>query len=169
MDYVFSIFSGWSLPHNGKISFKGYIGMFNYVWPLALVVLSNVFYQICAKSVPAGMNPLASLTITYVVGAVASFILYYALNKDANIIQEYSKVNWAPVVLGLVIVGLEVGYIYAYKAGWPVSTAQIVQAAVLAVILIFVGYLLYHEAVTWNKIAGIIVCFAGLVLINIKP
>ena len=32
---------------------------------------------------------------------------------------------------------------YSYKAGWPVSIAQIVQASVLAVILIFVGYLLY--------------------------
>ena len=139
-----------------------------YVWPIAVVVLSNVFYQICAKPVPEGMNPLASLTVTYVIGAAASFILYYALNKNANIIHEIGKVNWASFVLGIVIVGLEVGYIYAYKAGWPVSTAQIVQAAVLAVILIFVGYLLYQEVITWNKVVGIIVCLAGLVLINIK-
>jgi len=69
---------------------------------------------------------------------------------------------------GLVIVGLEVGYIYAYKIGWPVSTAQIVQAAVVAVILIFVGSLFYHEAVTWNKVAGVIICLAGLALINLK-
>jgi len=46
--------------------------------------------------------------------------------------------------------------------------AQIVSSAVLAVILIFVGYLLYHEAITWNKIVGIIVCLAGLVLINYR-
>ncbi len=142
--------------------------MFYYVWPLVLVVLSNVFYQICAKSVPEGMDPLASLTITYLVGAVVSVILYYALNKNANILTEYSKVNWAPFVLGIVIVGLEVGYIYAYKAGWAVSTAQIVQAAVLAVILIFVGYLLYKESITWNKVVGILVCLAGLGLINMK-
>jgi drug/metabolite transporter (DMT)-like permease len=142
--------------------------MLNYLWPLALVVLSNVFYQICAKSVPEGMNPFASLTITYIIGAVVSAMLYYVLNKDADIILEYKKINWAPFVMGLVIVGLEVGYIYAYKAGWTVSTAQIVQASVLAVILIFVGYMLYNEAITWNKIAGIIVCLAGLVLINIK-
>lgn len=142
--------------------------MFNYIWPLGLVVLSNVFYQICAKSVPEGMNPLASLTITYLVGAAASLLLYYTLNRDANILKEYSKVNWAPFVLGIVIVGLEVGFIYAYKAGWPVSTAQIVQAAVLAVILIFVGYLLYKESITWNKIVGILVCLAGLGLINMK-
>lgn len=142
--------------------------MFNYVWPIALVVLSNVFYQICAKSVPDGMNPLASLTITYLIGAVASMILYYALNKDANIILEYKKINWAPFILGIAIVGLEVGYIYAYKAGWLVSTAQIVQASVLAVILIFIGYLFYHEEITWNKVAGIIVCLAGLGIINLK-
>jgi drug/metabolite transporter (DMT)-like permease len=142
--------------------------MFNYIWPLALVVLSNVFYQICAKSVPREINPLASLTITYVLGAIVSLVLYYALNKEANIIHEYSKVNWAPFFLGFSIVGLEVGYIYAYKVGWPVSTAQIVQASVLAVFLIFVGYFLYKESLTWNKIAGIIVCLAGLGLINLK-
>ena len=142
--------------------------MFSYAWPLGLVVISNVFYQICAKSVPDKMNPLASLTITYVVGAIASLVLYYALNRGENIIMEYQKTNWAPFILGIVIVGLEVGYIYAYKAGWPVSVAQIVQSAVLAVILIFVGYMLYKEAITWNKIVGIIICLAGLGLINMK-
>lgn len=140
----------------------------NYIWPLALVVLSNVFYQICAKSVPDDMNPLASLTITYLVGAAVSLILYYLLNKDADIIKEYRAVNWAPFVLGISIVGLEAGYIYAFKAGWPVSTAQIVQSAFLAVILIFVGYFLYKESITWNKIVGIIVCLIGLGLISMK-
>ena len=105
--------------------------MLNYLWPIALVILSNVFYQICAKSVPEGMHPLA------------------------------------PFVLGFVIVGLEVGYIYAYKAGWQVSTAQIVQAALVAIILVFVGYGLYHESLTLKKIAGILICLGGLVLINI--
>lgn len=142
--------------------------MFNYIWPLGLVILSNVFYQICAKSVPDKMNPFASLTITYAIGAMASLILYFILNKGGNIIQEYRKTNWAPFILGFAIVGLEVGYIYAYKAGWAVSVAQIVQAAILAVILIFVGYMLYKEAITWNKIVGIVVCLVGLGLINVE-
>lgn len=142
--------------------------MFAYIWPLVLVVISNVIYQICTKSVPDAMNPFASLTVTYLIGAAASLILYYALDRDANILQEYKKINWAPFVLGIVIVGLEVGYIYAYKAGWQVSTAQIVQAAALAVILIFVGYWLYKETLSWNKIAGIIVCLIGLFLINLR-
>ena len=142
--------------------------MINYIWPMALLVFSNTFYQICAKSVPEDMDPFASLTVTYLVGAAVSFILYYVLNKNADIAREYARVNWAPFVLGIVIVGLEVGYIFAFKAGWPVSAAQIVQASILAVILIFVGYLLYKETITWNKLVGVAVCLAGLALINYR-
>ena len=142
--------------------------MFSYIWPVALVVISNTLYQVCAKSVPEGMNPLASLTVTYLIGAVVSCALYYVLNRDANLVRELRLTNWAPIVLGIVIVGLEVGFIYAFRAGWQVGTTQIITSAVVAVLLIFVGYLLYHEAITWNKIAGIIICLAGLVLINIR-
>ena len=142
--------------------------MFSYIWPIALVILSNTLYQVCAKSVPEGMNPLASLTITYLIGAVLSCALYYILNRDANLFREIRLTNWAPIVLGIVIVGLEVGFIYAFRAGWQVSVTQIVSASMVAVILIFVGYLLYHETITWNKIAGILVCLAGLALINLR-
>ena len=142
--------------------------MFTYIWPIALVVLSNTLYQVCAKSVPEGMNPLASLTVTYLVGAAVSCAMYYILNRNADLLKEIRLTNWAPIVLGIVIVGLEVGFIYAFRAGWQISMAQIVSSAVLAVILIFVGYMLYHEAITWNKIVGIIICLAGLVLINYR-
>ena len=143
--------------------------MFAYIAPMVLVVFSNTIYQICAKEVPDGMHPLASLTVTYLVGALVSLVLYHVLQgKDAHLLQEYSKLNWAPFVLGLVIVGLEVGFIYAYKAGWSVSTAQIVSAAFLAVLLLFVGRLLYHEELTWNKIVGVIICIGGLALVNYK-
>ena len=142
--------------------------MLSLIWPIALVVLSNTFYQICAKSVPEGMNPFASLTVTYLLGAAVSLVLYFALAKSPDLLKEYSRLNWAPFVLGVVIVGLEVGYIYAFKAGWQVSTAQVVQSAVLAVVLLAVGHLLYREALTWNKIAGVGICVAGLVLINLR-
>ena len=142
--------------------------MMSYIWPIALVVLSNILYQICAKSVPSGMDPFASLTVTYLIGAAASAVFYYIFNNGGNLIREYGKLNWAPFVLGIVIVGLEVGFIYAYKAGWQVSTASVVQSAFLAVALIFTGYLLYREPISWNKLVGIAFCLSGLVFINLK-
>ncbi len=142
--------------------------MYAYIWPIALVVLSNVVYQICAKSVPAAMNPFASLTVTYLVAAVASALLFFTLGSDANLLKEYEKLNWAPFVLGIVIIGLEAGWIYAYKAGWQVSTGFIVQSALLAAALLFVGYFLYNEALTWNKLVGVAICLIGLVFINYR-
>ena len=80
--------------------------------------------------------------------------------------QEFKKLNFAPFFLGISIVGLEVGFIYAYKNGWAVSTVSIVQSAFLSVALIFVGALLYHETITANKIIGIVICLVGLYYIN---
>ena len=142
--------------------------MINYIWPIALVVISNVIYQICAKSMPEDINPFASLTITYLVSAAASFILYFAQSKSADILKEYAKANWVPFAFGAVLVGLEAGWVYAYKAGWPVSTAQVTQSAVLSAALILVGYIIFHEKIGMNQIIGVIVCMIGLVFINRK-
>ena len=104
--------------------------------------------------------------ITYLVGAVCSAVMYFVMNKNGNLLQEYMKTNWAPIFLGISVVGLEVGFIYAYKNGWAVSTASIVQSAFLAIALIIVGAVLYHETITANKIIGIVICLIGLYFIK---
>ena len=141
--------------------------MVSFLWPMALLVLSNTVYQICAKSVPKAADPFACLTVTYLIGAAASAGLYLLLHRDGNLLQEYGRMNWAPFVLGIVIVGLEVGWMYAYKAGWQVSTAFIVQSAVLAGTLLVVGTLLFREALSWNKVVGVVICLVGLIFLNL--
>ena len=136
------------------------------IWPIALVVFSNIVYQICAKGVPKGMDAMASMTITYLVGAACSAVLFFALNRDGDLLREYAKANWAPVFLGVSVVGLEVGFLCAYKNGWPVSTASLVQSAFLAVALLAVGALLYHETVSVSKVVGVVFCLAGLFFLN---
>ena len=142
--------------------------MFSYIWPIALAILSNVLYHICAKTTPEGIHPFASLTVTYLTGAVLSAILYYVLAPQANLVKECSRLNWAPFALGIVIVGLEGGWLYAYKAGWQVNTGFIVQSAFVSVLLLFVGFFLYHEALSWNKLLGTAICLLGLVFINLN-
>ena len=142
--------------------------MFSYIWPIALAILSNVLYHICAKTTPEGVHPFASLTVTYLTGAVLSAVLYYVLAPQANLVKECSRLNWAPFALGIVIVGLEGGWLYAYKAGWQVNTGFIVQSAFVSVLLLFVGYYLYHEALSWNKLLGTAICLLGLVFINLN-
>ena len=139
---------------------------FSMIWPIALLVLSNVFYNVCSKETPAGINPFASLTVTYVIGAVFSAVMYYALNRGGSLLREYQNIGWSSFVLGMVVVGLEAGSIYMSKAGWNVSSGQLVYSSLLAVCLILVGVFAYHETISTTKIMGILVCMLGLFLIN---
>lgn len=138
----------------------------NMYVPIIIVILSNTFYHICTKSTPENLNPFASLTVTYLIGAVVSVILYFLTVKNPNLLTEYGKLHWSSFVLGIAIVGLEAGFLLMYRVGWNVSTGQVVSSIALAVVLVFVGYLFYKEAITVSKIAGILVCMVGLYLIN---
>ena len=136
------------------------------LWPIALAVCSDIFYQIAAKSTPAQLNPFASLTVTYLIGAAFSVIIFFITSKGGNLLNEITSINWTAFILGLAIVGLEAGSIYMYKVGWNMNTGYILKASFLAVALIIVGYLVYKEQVSATKIAGIAVCMVGLYLIN---
>ena len=142
--------------------------MFNYIWPLLIIVFSNTLYQICAKGIPVQMNTYASMTVTYAVATVFSAVAFFVTKNDGNILKEFSHSNWATVVLGIVITGLEIGFIFAYKAGWKVSTLATLSNALLAVILVFVGRIGYQEAISWSKILGVAICLVGLYFINRK-
>ncbi|NLX64202.1 MAG: EamA family transporter [Clostridiaceae bacterium] len=139
---------------------------FAMVWPIALIVISNIFYNICSKETPAAIDPFASLTVTYIVGALVSLVLYYTLNKSGNIMNELKSINWSGFVLGIAIVGLEAGSIYMYKAGWNISSGHIVHSIILSICLVLIGAVVYHEVITLTKIAGILICMLGLYLIN---
>ena len=135
---------------------------------MILVIITNAAYQVCTKSVPKDMNPFASLTITYFIGMLASIAMFFVTNRGGSLIREFNKAGFVPIILGLVIMGLETGWIYAYKAGWQVGTSFIIQSAALTAILICIGYIIYHETLSWNKFTGIGICLIGLVVINLK-
>lgn len=134
--------------------------------PVFIVVASNVFYHLCAKASPAGLNTFAGLAVTYAVGAATALALYFLTAKNADLLAEYSRLNWTSFVLGVAVVGLEAGFILMYKAGWQVSTAQIVASALLEIVLLFLGALVYKEPVTAQKLLGAAVCVGGLYLMS---
>jgi uncharacterized membrane protein len=119
------------------------------------------------KSMPSDVNPFGALMVTYLVASLISGMIFIYSVGPSNIGAGLSKINWTSVVLALAIVGLEVGYVFVYRAGWAVSSASVVANIGLACVLVFVGYFLYRENVSINQIVGIIVCMFGLVLINI--
>ena len=115
---------------------------------------------------PENVNPFAALTVTYLVGAAVSAVLFFVLNRGSSYFEELKNINWTTWILGIAIVGLEAGSVYMYKAGWNISTGQLVHSAILAICLIFVGIIFYKEHLTASKAAGIAICMVGLYFIN---
>ena len=136
------------------------------LWPIAVAVGAELVYQICAKSTPAEIDPFASLTVTYLIGAVTSAVIYFLLHRGGDLMREYSHLNWTALAMGIAIVGLEVGGIYMYKVGWTVSTGPLVKNVSVIVLLTLVGMLVYREVLTPSKFVGIALCLAGVVLLN---
>ena len=140
--------------------------MWNYLWPILIVVGANAFYNISTKSTPQGIDPFASLTITYLVAAALSLLMFFVTGEQKNLLTEFSKANWTSFLLGISVVALEFGYISIYRAGWKVSTASLVANISLACVLLFVGILLYKEALSFKQLAGIAICVFGLILMS---
>ena len=142
--------------------------MWNMIWPIALVVLSNTLYNICTKSTPSEANAFLSLAVTYLCAAAGCMILFFLNKERGSLTAELSHINWTSLALGASVLALEYGYIMLYRAGWQVSNASIVANISLACVLVFVGLLLYKENITLRQIIGMGICCVGLVLITKK-
>ena len=59
--------------------------MWNYLWPILIVVGANTFYNISTKSTPQGIDPFASLTITYLVAAALSLLMFFVTGERKKI------------------------------------------------------------------------------------
>ncbi|MCR5429985.1 MAG: hypothetical protein K6E58_01995 [Eubacterium sp.] len=139
--------------------------MFNYIWPIGMIVIANIIYNITTKETPQGANAFLSLSVTYGVAMIATFVIFLFNHKGDTIRASFGKLNWTSFVLGIAIIGLELGYIFAFRNGWQVNMTSIVANIILAISLVVVGFLLYHEKLSITQVIGIVLCLGGLVLV----
>ena len=57
---------------------------FSFWWPVGLVVMAGVGYQVSAKEVAGGADPLAALVVTYLVASLTSFLIYAFTGKKGR-------------------------------------------------------------------------------------
>ncbi len=137
--------------------------------PIIMVVLSSLCYHISQKSTPSGLNPIVALIVTYVMASVVSIVSYFIFVPKSNLgslAEAIGTANWASILLGFAVVGLELGFLLAYRAGWNISSAGLLSNTLVALMLIPVGLLFFKETISINSIVGVAVCIFGLVLVS---
>lgn len=139
-----------------------------YYLSIALTVASNVLYHVFLKLLPQHVHPLFALIVTYLTAAGATSLLYCFSPQKLPLLDHLRELNWASYALGVAIIGLEIGFLLAYRSGWDISMAGLVSSTAVAVLLIPVGVLFFQETMSGVNLLGVLLCLAGLVLVNYK-
>jgi len=136
------------------------------VGPLLLVVSGSLVYHVAAKSVPKTVDPFGALMGVYGTALIASFVAY-AIARRGTLPTGVSSL-WHPTVAGVGFGALmiELGFLLTYRAAWPVSMASVMTTGLAAVLLVPIGALVFGEAVTALRLAGIALCLFGVFLLQ---
>ena len=137
-----------------------------FYFSIMLAICSSTLYHFSQKQIPADVNPVISVIVTYTVSLILCFVLLYFLPPKEGILQAVRQLNWASYVLALSLVGLEVGFLLVYRSGWNIGLAAVLVNVVASLILIPVALLVFKDKLSWVNILGIVVCLGGLVMLN---
>lgn len=140
-------------------------GSFGYLAPLLLVIAANSCYHFLSKSTPANVNCFLGLSATYGVAFLLSLVLF-ALSKHEAAAVEVSRLSPANFLLGVVVLGVENGWLLVYRSGWPVSRASLIANICVAFVLFLVGVFVLKEGISAKQAVGFLVCVLGVYLIN---
>ncbi len=131
-----------------------------------IVVASSVLYHITQRMIAPGANPVISVMVTYLAAIGLSSILLVAFPLRSSLREAIAGLNWASLALAVAIVGLEVGFLLAYRAGWDVSLAGVATNVAGALILLPVGIAFFKERPSLLNLAGVVLCLLGLWMVN---
>ena len=132
---------------------------------VGLIVFANIMYHVSQKSIPAGVAPLASLIATYTIALVVSIIAYIAEMQAVAIPNIMNGFTWASAGVAIAVVGVEIGFLLAYRVGWNINVGALIANVAVAMLLIPIGHFMFKERLTMNSIFGMLFCLVGLYLL----
>jgi len=142
--------------------------MFLFYFSITLAICSSALYHFVAKSTPADVNFSVSLLVTYAVAFGVVLLTFFFFPLQNGLAPELQKLNWASIGLAIAVVGIEFGFLLVYRSGWHLGIAAVLTNVVASLILVPVAIFLFKDKLNWVNIAGILVCLAGLIMLNWK-
>jgi uncharacterized membrane protein len=112
------------------------------------------------------VSPLLSLMLTYALVTLVLGVILLLAPGAFDWRQELRQLNWTALALAVVIVGLDLGFLYLYRGGFEVSLGALVTQSAAAMLLLIVGVAVFREKLSAANVAGLVLCLAGLWLVN---
>ena len=142
--------------------------MFLFYFSITLAIASSALYHFTAKSTPSNVNFTVSLLVTYALAFLVTLLGFFFFPAKNGVTTELKQLNWASIGLAIAIVGIEFGFLLTYRAGWNLGIAAVLVNVVASLILVPVAIFFFGDKISWINILGILICLAGLVMLNWK-
>jgi len=139
-----------------------------FYFSISLAILSSALYHFSAKSTPSNVNLAVSLLVTYAIAFGITLFGFLFFPAQNGVMAEVKQLNWASLLLAVAVVGIEFGFLLVYRSGWHLGIAAVVTNGVASLILVPVAIFIFKDKLNWVNVAGILVCLAGLVMLNWK-
>ncbi len=139
-----------------------------FYFSIALAICSSALYHFSQKEIPAGVNPIVSVIVTYLFSIFICFGLLYFFRPPDGVWAAVRQLNWASYVLAFSLIGLEVGFLLVYRSGWNIGLASVLVNVAASLILIPIALFFFKDKLSWVNIVGVLVCLVGLVMLNWK-
>lgn len=133
------------------------------VFPLFVIIVSGIVYHLVQKAA-GGVSPWPMLAIAY--GGAFATTLIIALASGDSARWQVGRGEWfAGLALGLAALGIEAGFFFIYRAGWPLGSASVIANLSVTAVLALVGVIAFGEHVTMARAAGLVLAGGGVTLI----
>jgi uncharacterized membrane protein len=137
------------------------------VWPFVLMVSTYTAYQLVLKLTRPDVNVLGLLTLAYFV-ACASAAALWVRNPELGANRLEGRDVLIAVLLGVSIVGLEYGFVSAFRFGWPINSTGAIVNVGTALLLVPLGFVLFGEQMSSTNLIGLVLCCVGLVMLTLR-
>lgn len=137
-----------------------------FYFSIGLAILSSVLYHFSQKEIPTRANPVVAVIVTYGLALLLCFGLLAFFRPQGGLLNSLRDLNWSTYLLAFSIVGLETGYLLVYRSGWNIGLAAVLVNVAASIILVPLAILYFKENLTWVNVLGVLVCLAGLVMLN---
>ena len=138
------------------------------VLSVVVIVASNVVYHVAQKSIPVGVHPLLAVAVTYAAALVATLLLWLVWPGGSPKLSGIGQLNWATLGVAISAVGIEIGFLLAYRAGWNINVGSLIVSVAVALLLIPTGFLVFREHLSGANVVGILLCLVGLALVMLR-
>lgn len=131
---------------------------------VVIVVAGQVAYHLVARG--STKTPAFLLAaIAYGVGFALSATLAI-LHGEARPSEIHAQTLTRGLALGLAVSAVELGYLYSYRRGLPVTTGALTVLTLTTLVLMPIGALVIGDRVSVRSVAGVTLAIFGVWLIQ---